>query len=148
MEDDVAISTSELVVTAKLKEIGTSRAGGPDGLPNRVLKEFAEILATPITDILNTSFCECKVPYIWKIADVCPLPKESTICDFTKHLRPISLMSTLSKLAEGIIIDKELKHTVLKSIDSRHYGFIPGSSTTFALISMLHEWLSSTDNSN
>ena len=65
----MAISTSELVVTAKLKEIGTSHAGGPDGLPNWVLKEFAEILATPITDILNTSFCDCKVPYIWKIAD-------------------------------------------------------------------------------
>ena len=148
MGDDVAISTSELVVTAKLKEIGTSRAGGLDGLPNWVLKEFAEILATPITDILNTSFCDCKVPYIWKIADVCPLLKVSTICDFTKHLRPISLMSTLSKLAEGIIIDKVLKHTVLKSIDSRQYRFMPGSSTTFALISMLHEWLSSTDNSN
>ena len=103
-----------------------------------------EILATPITDILNTSFRDCKVPRIWKIADVCPLPKVSTICDFTKDLRPISL----SKLAEGIIIDKELKHTVLKSIDSRQYGFIPGSSTTFALISMLHEWLSSTDKSN
>lgn len=148
MEDDVAIFTSELVITAKLKEIGTSHAGGPDGLPNWVLKEFAEILATPITDILNTSFCDCKVPYIWKIADVCPLPKVSTICDFTKHLRPISLMSTLSKLGEGITINKELKHTVLKSIDSRQYRFIPGSSTTFALISMLHEWLSSTDNSN
>ena len=148
MEDDVPISTSELVVAAKLKEISTSRAGGPDGLPNWVLKEFAEILATPITDILNTSFRDCKVPRIWKIADVCPLPKVSTICDFTKDLRPISLTSTLSKLAEGIIIDKELKHTVLKSIDSRQYGFIPGSSTTFALISMLHEWLSSTDKSN
>ena len=148
VEDDVPISTSELVVAAKLKEISTSRAGGPDGLPNWVLKEFAEILATPITDILNTSFRDCKVPRIWKIADVCPLPKVSTICDFTKDLRPISLTSTLSKLAEEIIIDKELKHTVLKSIDSRQYGFIPGSSTTFALISMLQEWLSSTDKSN
>ena len=86
--------------------------------------------------------------HIKNILNVCPLPKVSTICDFTKDLRPISLTSTLSKLAEGIIIDKELKHTVLKSIDSRQYGFIPGSSTTFALISMLHEWLSSTDKSN
>ena len=137
MEDDVLISTSELVVTAKLKEISTSRAGGPGGLPNW---EFAEILSTPITDILNTSFHDLKVPRISKIADVCPLPKVSTICDFTKGLRPISLTSTLSKLAEGIIIDKELNHTVLNSIDSRQYGFIPGSSTTFALISMLHEW--------
>ena len=44
-----------------------------------------------------------------KLADVPPLPKVPTICDFIKDLRPISLTSTLSKVAEGIVIEKELK---------------------------------------
>ena len=34
---------------------------------------------------------------------------------------------------------------MLSSIDPNQYGFIPGSSTTFALISMLHHWLGATD---
>ena len=33
----------------------------------------------------------------------------------------------------------------MSSIDPGQFGFIPGSSTTFALISMLHYWLCATD---
>jgi hypothetical protein len=47
-------------------------------------------------------------------------------------------------MAESYIIEKSLKPTVLPSIDPNQYGFIPGSSTTLALISMLHHWLSTT----
>ena len=38
-------------------------------------------------------------------------------------------------------------HSILSSIDPGQFGFIPGSSTTFALISMLHHWLRATDGS-
>ena len=66
---------------------------------------------------------------------------EYKLTDFNKDLRPISLTSTLSKVAEGFIIDKELKPVLLKSLDPQQYGFIPKSCTTFALISMLNKWL-------
>lgn len=102
-------------------------------------------LAAPIADILNTSFSECKVPCVWKLADVPPLPKAPIICDYNKDLRPISLTSTLSKAAESFVIEKSLKPNVLASIDPGQYGFIPGSSTTSALISMFHHWLGATD---
>ncbi|XP_068757749.1 uncharacterized protein [Montipora capricornis] len=46
-----------------------------------------DILAFPIADILNTSFLECKVPRVWKLADAPPLPKVPTISDFIKDLR-------------------------------------------------------------
>ena len=61
--------------------------------------------------------------------------------DFNKDLRPISLTCTLSKVAEGFIINKELKPVLLKSLDPQQYGFIPKSCTTFALISMLNKWV-------
>jgi hypothetical protein len=51
----------------------------------------------------------------------------------------------LSKIAESIVIEKDLKPTLLTSIDTRQFGFIPDSSTTYALISMFHHWLNSTD---
>ena len=56
----------------QLREINCARAGGPDDLPNWLLKEYADILAAPIAEILNTSFSECKVLRAWKIADVRP----------------------------------------------------------------------------
>ena len=64
------------------------------------------------------------------------------------NLRPISLTSTLSKIAESIIIDRELKPIILKWVDPNQFGFIPGSSTTFTLISMFHHWLNACDNPN
>ena len=144
-DDDEPIEVTVTAVTQKLRQISITRASGPDNLPNWVLKEYAEILAPAITDILNHSFRDCKVPRVWTIADVPPVPKFPTISDFNKDLRPTSLTSTLSKVAEDFVIERELKPVLLKSIDPLQFGFIPGSCTTFALISMLHHWLAATD---
>ena len=145
MDDDEPISVTELTVARKLRAVSTFRVGSPDDLSNWVLREFADILAAPIANIFNTSFSECRVPRVWKFADISPLPKARTICDLNKDLRPISLTSTLSKVAEGFVIEKSLKSVLLSSIDPCQYGFIPGSSTTLALISMFHHWLRATD---
>ncbi|XP_028414247.1 uncharacterized protein LOC114537304 [Dendronephthya gigantea] len=143
--DDEPLYVTEESVARKLRAIKISRASGPDNLPNWVLKTFSDIIASPITDILNTSFTECRVPNVWKLADVCPLPKSSLICDFNNDIRPISLTSTLSKVAESFVIDMALKPVMLSIVDPRQFGFIPGSSTTMALIDMFHHWLSATD---
>jgi hypothetical protein len=81
-----------------------------------VLKEYAELLAAPVTEILNISFNECKLPNVWKFADVSPLLKSSSISDFNKDLHPISLTSTLSKVEESIVIEQELNPAFLKVI--------------------------------
>jgi hypothetical protein len=81
-----------------------------------VLKEYAELLAAPVTEILNISFKECKLPNVWKLADVSPLLKSSSISDFNKDLHPISLTSTLSKVEESIVIEQELNPAFLKVI--------------------------------
>ena len=134
---DQAITVTEISVRRKLREISCARAGGPDDLPIWVLREFADILAAPVADILNSSFSECKIPRAWKITDVSPLPKASTVNDINKDLRPISLTSILSKVAESFVIDEDLKPVLLLAVDPSQFGFIPGSCTTFALISII-----------
>ena len=113
-------------VTEKLRQIGKSKASGPDNLPAWLLKTYADILAPAITDVLNSSFLEDKVPSMWKIANTAPLPKAQDIEDFNKDLRPIALTSTLSKIAEEYIIQNELKLKLLNVIDPNQFGFIPG----------------------
>ena len=110
-----------------------------------ILWLLADILAPAITDVVNSSFLEGKVPSMWKIANIAPLPKAQDIEDFNKDLRPIALTSTLSKIAEEYTIQNELKPKLLNVIDPNQFGFIPGSSTKFARISMLHKWLTATD---
>ena len=143
--DDDPIVVTEQSVARKLREVSTSLASDPDDIPNWLLKEYAEILAVPIADILNASFSEVSVPRVWKLADVPPLPKAPIVSDFNKDLRPISLTSTMSKIADSFVIEKALKPVMLSHIDPGQFGFILGSSTTFALISMFHHWLRATD---
>ena len=50
-EGDEPISVTADSVTARLSKISTSRAGGPEDLPNWVLKKFSDILA--LTEVLN-----------------------------------------------------------------------------------------------
>ena len=144
-KDDEPIQVTVDSVAARLSKISASRAGGPDNLPNWVLKEFSDILAPALNEVLNQSFRESKVPHIWKLADVPPVSKGASIEDFNKDLRPISLISTLSKVAEAYIIDQALKPLMLECMDPNQFGFIPDSSTTFALISILYHWSEATD---
>ena len=117
----------------------------PDGIPNWILKDYAELLAFPITKIINASFKEQRLPFIWKLADVSPLPKIKPVTDLRKDLRPISLTACLSKIAEEFIVCDYVRPAVLNILDPCQYGAIPKSSTTYALIHMVDNWVTGTD---
>ena len=90
--------------------------------------------------MLNLSFYEQSIPTAWKMADVVPLQKKKRVNISEKDLRPISLTPCVSKVAEEFIVDDYVKPAVLEMIDKTQYGAIPYSSTTMALINMLHHW--------
>ena len=95
--------------------------------------------------MLNSSFSEQRLPQSWKLADVIPLPKQQPIEDVSNHLRPISLTPSISKLAEDFVVSAHFAPAVLRVIDPDQFGAIPKSSTTQALVSMVHKWLQATD---
>jgi hypothetical protein len=64
-----------------------------------------------------------------------------------KHLRPISLTYVVSKVAEDFVVENVVKPAVLRKIDINKFGTIPKSSTTHALISMIHKWKKQTHGS-
>ena len=131
-----------------LKKLNTRKASGLDGISNWILKDYAEILAKPVCSVLSSSYKEQRLPSSWKYADVTPLPKQKTITDINKHLRPISLTSCISKVGEEFIVSNYIAPAILKIIDPNQYGAIPKSSTTQALISMIHQWSKATDSSD
>ena len=71
---------------------------------NWLLKEYAELLAQPVGVILNSSFMEQKLPSVWKLVDITPLSKVKQVLDPKKELRPISLTSAFSKIAEDFVV--------------------------------------------
>ena len=102
-------------------------------------------LAYPITKVLNASFKEQRLPSTWKLADVTPIPKRKPVKDVKKDLRPISLTPCLSKLAEDLVVTNHVKPAALRVLDDRQYGAVPKSSTTLALLEMIHCWMNATD---
>ena len=73
------------------------------------------------------------------------IPPQIPFEDIKKDLRPISLTPTLSKIAEHFVVQDHVKPAILRKLRSDQFGCIPGSSTTHALITMIHNWTKETD---
>ena len=142
-EQPFVVSTH--AVYLQLVSINPRKASGPDGIPAWLLKENADLLSDTISDIINSSFAERRLPPSWKSADTLPIPKQKPIKDVNKHLRPISLTSILSKVAEEFVVAEYLRPSILKKIGDNQFEAIPKSSTTHALISLVHSWAKHTD---
>ena len=135
---------SEESVYQKLAGISITKSSGPDQTPNWVLKDYAYILASPVSSILNASIQQACVPTSWKDADVTPIPKISAPVDVYNDLRPISLTPTLSKICESFVA-VWLINSIKGKIDERQFGSLKNTSTTPNLISLIHHLLSETD---
>ena len=81
---------------------------------------------------------------MWKFADVTPIPKRKPVKDVKKDLKPISITTCLSKLAEDLVVTNYVKPAALRALDDRQYGAVPKSSTTLALLEMIHCWTNAT----
>ena len=73
---------SDLLPTEKdyvlkiLRDIDTSKAAGINRLPGRFLKDGANVLAKPVTDICSLSISLNKSPSAFKLAQVKPISKK------------------------------------------------------------------------
>ena len=140
---EIPMTVTRDSIYLKLSKLNLKKAQGPDGIPSWLLKENADLLAGPITDISNCSYREGCLPTSWKKADVVAIPKQKPVKDINNHLRPIFLAPIISKLAEEIVVNNYVRPAVMKKIDVKQFGTIPNSSTTHAL--MLHTWTKDTD---
>jgi hypothetical protein len=68
--------TNTASVLKKLKSLNPHKARGPDDIPNWILRDYAEILAPSVSDLLNSSYKQKRLPSCWKQANIIPIPKE------------------------------------------------------------------------
>ena len=118
---------------------------GPDSVSHWILKEYAEFLTQSVTEVINISFKEQKLPTTWKLADITPLPKAKQVTDPKKELQPISLTSAVSKIVEDFVASDYIRPALEKKVDCNQFGTISNSSIVLALISMVHKYLEATD---
>ena len=132
-------------VLKKLTRLNPAKTSGPDGILTWLLKENADLLTQVVSDILNCSYSQARLPQSWKEADIAPVPKQTFVDDVNKHLRPILITLVLSKLAEDFVVDRHVKPAVLSKVDPRLFGTFLSLNTSEALVSMIHTWNSATD---
>ena len=70
-----SVFVSDPYVLNELRCLTCNKATCLDGIPNWLLKEYADVLSYPITSVLDSSFAEQRFPTLWKNADVIPVPK-------------------------------------------------------------------------
>ena len=130
-------------VYKEIRQLKTNKSSISGDLPVRILREFAYELSFPLTDILNTSFDQAKVPEQWKCAEVVPIPKTNppTIAE----LRPIALTSCFAKIAETFVA-KWLLDDVAGKIDFNQFGNQRKLSTCRYLVKLLHQLYENADN--
>lgn len=87
-----------------MANIKVSKAAGPDGILNRVLREFSDELAYPVTELFHCSFEAALFPESWTQSFITPIPKTRPYIQSENDLRLISLTPTLSKIQEDIAV--------------------------------------------
>ena len=95
-----------LNATRKLKSKSSS---GHDEIPSKLLKDTIVNTHIPLTHIVNLSLSTGIVPNHMKIAKVIPIFKASDP-QTIQNYRPISLLTSFSKLLEKIMYDKVMTY--------------------------------------
>nr|CAH7716240.1 unnamed protein product [Callosobruchus chinensis] len=122
-----------------------SHAVGLDCISLQMIRLIESHLLKYITFIFNTCISTSCFPNDWKQAKVIPLPKNSNPCDYS-DLRPISILTTLSKAFEMLLQDQikvfVQENNIITSVQS---GFRAHHSTVTALAHITDDIIKSVD---
>lgn len=122
---NINISLSDIFI--ELKKLDQTKGAGPDGIHPLFLKNTAQQICIPLHIIYNKCLVEGVFPDIWKQANITPVYK-SGAKDNVSNYRPISILSTLSKLFERLVHNK-VYPTLHGTIIEQQHGFVKRRST-------------------
>lgn len=133
-------------VHSALSSLKIWKAPGLDGVSNRLLRECAQEISSPLCTIFNLSLSSGVFPSQWKAAKIIPIFKNKGERSLPSNYRPVALLSSVSKVFEGLI-KKQLVEFCLSSnvIPDCQFGFLQGRSTTWQLLSVLNDWHNALD---
>lgn len=141
------LSFSAVSESKVLKTISSikSRAIGVDGIGILTINLCLPFLLPYITHLINFCLEESVFPTVWKKAKITPLPKVNNP-DSLNHLRPISILPSLSKILEKIMEQQIQSHLEKYCVLPVHQsGFRKYHSCCTALTAILDDILGAID---
>ena len=112
--------------------LDATKAKGLDGIGPSVLKHCALALYQPMHHLFRASISLHQLPGEWKIHCITPIHKSGDRGTVSNY-RPISLLSSTSKVLERLIYDKLISF-LKEFISPVQFGFLKGHSTLQQLL--------------
>jgi Reverse transcriptase (RNA-dependent DNA polymerase) len=126
--------TSPREIKNIIKKLKNGKAPGFDGIPNILLKNLPRKALVYLTYIFNSCIKLSYFPSIWRHALVVPIPKPGKDHSAPSSYRPISLLSSISKIFEKVILKRLTNFIMSNSILPNHqFGFRKAHSTAHQL---------------
>ena len=130
-DDDWNIEVNEYTVRTLLAKLPAGKAPGHDGIPSKIYRCLADVIACPLSLIFKNSISKRTVPLAWKKGVIIPIPKTKPAS--VDKLRYITLLPVPLKILEKLVL-----RSIWKKFDSAYgveqHGFRPCASTTTALL--------------
>jgi hypothetical protein len=124
-----------------IKSLKTKDSCGYDEISHKILKVSMPFIVSPLTYICNKSLATGDFPAHLKYAEVRPLFKSGRNTELS-NFRPISVLTSFSKIFERIIYDRLYQQLIYNNIlVNEKFGFIKDSSTSAATHKLLKEIL-------
>ena len=137
-------TTSE-TIRKLLKSLKINKFGGIHRISAQIYSVIADLLAYPLSSLINECFSKSIFPDCLKLALVTPIHKKGDKSDPSNY-RPISSLPILSK-----IFEMEMKSQMMKFLEehnilsNKQFGFRKEHSTEQMLLSVLQNWRSELD---
>ncbi len=114
-----------------IRLLKNTSAMGRDFISPRLLKNCIEEIAPAISILLNRCLQEMRFPDCWKHARICAIAKVNGT-QLPSEFRPISILPSLSKLAERWIL-RIIRPMIFDPPDKNQFAYLPGRSVDDAL---------------
>jgi hypothetical protein len=128
--------TNEQEICAIIRNLKPKTSAGLDEISAKTLKHCSKALVPPLVSITNLSLAHGHFPSLLKQSKVYPKFKGGDQTEASNY-RPISLISTFSKVIEKVVLKRLMDHCELHSLlTENQHGFVKGRSTTSAIIKL------------
>ena len=117
---------------------------GHDGIPCKVLKSISSIISVPISVVINDSIRIGEFPDELKVSKIVPVFK-SGLSDQMNNYRPISILTTISKIFEKFLCEQILYLEKKNILTKYQFGFRKKISTDVAIANFLKDVVEGVD---
>ena len=107
-----AVNPQEIMIY--MKQFNIKKATGYDNIPGKIIRLALRELSVSFANLINIALSQSVFPDTMKYAEVSPISDDNLL---NGNVRPVSIMTSLSKIYETVLHNQLLRHLYVIFID-------------------------------